>query len=137
MTGSIRHWLFRIVCMITVLIGKMQLIGGVNLAMLGGSSDRAIIGALLLSSGALILRGRMNGFHNYLLAFLMTLVWSLWEVGLDGWALAPRLAGPIILLILAARVMPPRLPKLRSWRPMSRRHGAILQSLSQPTCRVL
>ena len=117
MTSSIRHWLFRIVGFTALLVGKMLLIGGINLAMLGASLDRAVIGALLLASGALILRGRMNGLHIYLLAFLITLVWSLWEVGLDRWALAARLAGPTILLILAARVMPPRLPRLRSWLP--------------------
>ena len=34
------------------------------------------------------------------------MVWALWEVGLNGWALVPRVVAPAILLLLAILVIP-------------------------------
>ncbi|MET0748176.1 MAG: PQQ-binding-like beta-propeller repeat protein, partial [Rhizobium sp.] len=95
--------------MIFFLIGAVLLIGGVKLALLGGSLYYAVIGLFLIASGVLTALGRVRGLHLYALAFLITLIWSLYEVGLDGWALVPRLVGPFILLVLAVLIMPTRL----------------------------
>ncbi|WP_426418902.1 membrane-bound PQQ-dependent dehydrogenase, glucose/quinate/shikimate family [Bradyrhizobium genosp. A] len=108
--SNTRLWLFRIFGFILSLFGLVLLIGGIWLATLGGSLYYAIVGALLVASGALTLSGRVEGLHVYLFAFLITLVWSLWEVGLDGWALVPRLVGPFILLVVAVLLLPSRSP---------------------------
>jgi quinoprotein glucose dehydrogenase len=65
--------------------------GGVWLAALGGSWYYAITGIVLLVSAVMLWRGRKTGMWLYLLIIGYTLVWSLWEVGLDGWSLAARL----------------------------------------------
>ena len=79
------------------LIGVVLLIGGIDLLRLGGSAYYGIAGIALLVSGILILLGRRLGFWIYAAALLLTLVWSLFEVGLDGWALMPRLLAPAVL----------------------------------------
>lgn len=76
---------------------------GLYLATLGGSLYYAIAGTLILISGLLILGRRDSGVLLYLLVFLGTIIWSVLEVGLDGWALMPRLvflaAGAVWLLL--------------------------------------
>jgi quinoprotein glucose dehydrogenase len=65
--------------------------GGVELAVLGGSWYYVITGIALIVTAVLLWRGRKTGMWVYLLILGYTLVWSLWEVGLDGWSLASRL----------------------------------------------
>jgi quinoprotein glucose dehydrogenase len=108
--SSIRLWSFRILGLIFLVVGAVLAAGGIKLALLGGSLYYLIIGLFLIASGALTGLGSVLGLHLYVLAFLMTLVWSLFEAGLDGWALVPRLVGPFIFLVLALLVMPWRLP---------------------------
>ena len=64
---------------------------GFYLATLGGSLYYAVVGVLILASAWLILRRRSFGVTLFWLVFAATFIWSLWEVGLDGWALMPRL----------------------------------------------
>jgi quinoprotein glucose dehydrogenase len=33
-------------------------------------------------------------------------LWALWEVGLNGWALVPRVIAPTVLLVLVLAVLP-------------------------------
>jgi len=77
---------------------------GLYLAGLGGSPYYVIAGLLILVSAWLVWRKRDSGVALYWLVCLGTLVWSLAEVGLDAWALMPRLvflgAGGIWLLFL-------------------------------------
>jgi quinoprotein glucose dehydrogenase len=82
---------------ILLLIGLPLAGGGVWLLTLGGSSYYLIAGAVISASGILLIRGRKAGAQLYGLLFLGTILWSLWEVGLDGWALMPRLALPALL----------------------------------------
>ncbi|MBB3149486.1 quinoprotein glucose dehydrogenase [Phyllobacterium trifolii] len=105
-----RLWLLRVLGVIFFVIGAILAAGGIKLALLGGSLYYATIGVLLIVSGVLTIMGRLLGLHLYSFAFLGTLIWSLFEAGLDGWALVPRLVGPFILLVLAILVMPTRLP---------------------------
>jgi len=119
--SSARLWMFRGLGVILFLIGVVLATGGCKLALLGGSLYYVIIGLFLIVSGVLTILGRVEGLYIYILAFLITLVWSLFEAGLDGWALVPRLVGPFILLVLALLVMPSRLPNGKRTR---REYGA-------------
>jgi quinoprotein glucose dehydrogenase len=65
------------------------LLPGIYLAMLGGSYYYAIAGMLLLP--AAFQYRRKGSVSLFWLVFLATIAWSLWEVGLDGWALMPRI----------------------------------------------
>lgn len=67
---------------------------GSTLIGLGGSAYYVLAGAAMTASAVLIARRNWNGVHIYAAFLIATLVWALWESGLDGWALAPRLAMP-------------------------------------------
>lgn len=71
--------------------GLAMAVPGLYLAGLGGSLYYIIAGALILVSAWLVWKARDSGVVLYWLVFLGTVGWSLWEVGLDGWALMPRL----------------------------------------------
>ena len=74
---------------------------GLYLAALGGSLYYAVAGGLILLSAWLVLRRRQFGVTLFWLVFLGTVIWAVWEVGADGWALMPRL---IYLAILGCYV---------------------------------
>jgi len=117
----------RVFGVILILIGAVLAIGGVKLISLGGSPYYGLVGATMIISGALTIIGRVEGLYVYGLAFVGTLVWSLFESGLDGWALLPRLAGPFVLLVIAVLVMPPR---WANGKPTGRTFGAGLAVIS-------
>lgn len=71
--------------------GLSLLLAGVYLITLGGSAYYAITGILILLSARLVLKRDRAGVQLLWLVLLGTVIWSLWEVGLDGWALMPRL----------------------------------------------
>lgn len=73
------------------LTGIVLLAGGLKLLMLGGSWWYALAGTALLASSVLLWCRSRWGTWLYGLLLLGTVAWSLWEVGLDGWALLPRL----------------------------------------------
>lgn len=87
---SLFTWSF-LTGLIVGLFGLAFLLLGGWLAVLGGSPWYLLFGVGFLLSGFLILRRRSAGIWLYLLTFLICLGWSLWEVGLDGWQLMPRL----------------------------------------------
>lgn len=74
-----------------MLIGVALTAGGGALAARGGSPYYLVAGAVLLASGYLTFRGRPLGAVLYGWLLLATIAWSLFEVGLDVWALVPRL----------------------------------------------
>jgi len=82
------------------LVGVVLGYGGVQLLMLGGSFYYALAGIACLIAGVLILQGRKLGAAIYILFFLATLLWSVWEAGLDFWRLLPRLGGPLVIALL-------------------------------------
>jgi quinoprotein glucose dehydrogenase len=83
---------------ILFLLGLALAIGGAQLALLGGSLYYVLTGVLLVVAAVYLWRRRRFGMWLYLFVVAYTLVWSLWEIGLDGWALASRLG---LLVVLA------------------------------------
>src|SRR5262245_9216651 len=71
--------------------------------MLGGSPYYLIAGCALLASGFLLWHGRRLGAYVYGLLTLGTLIWALYEAGLDGWALAPRVLPFLVLGLFLLR----------------------------------
>ena len=101
-----RFWAARLLGAIIFLVGALIAAGGAWLALLGGSLYYLPAGIALLISGFLIAQRRSLGAWIYLALFVVTIFWSLWEAGLNGWALVPRLLGPGILLVLALALLP-------------------------------
>src|SRR5262245_9719774 len=81
----------RIFAAIVMLVAIAFLNGGVRLVAVGGSLYYVLAGLALLASGILLWRGNKLGSHVYGAVLAATLLWSLYEVGTDLWALAPRL----------------------------------------------
>jgi membrane-bound PQQ-dependent dehydrogenase (glucose/quinate/shikimate family) len=76
----------------------LLLIAGLGMALpgawlvgLGGSPYNLIAGTVTLIAAVLVLRRSRLGAPLFWLLSLATIFWSLWEVGLDAWALMPRL----------------------------------------------
>jgi len=74
------------------LLGLGVLAGGLWLLIAGGSPSYLAMGIGLLVSGVLLMQRRAWGFGVYALTLAGTLAWAVWEVGLDRWALVPRVA---------------------------------------------
>lgn len=70
---------------------------GTSLLGLGGSPYYLLAGIAMTVSAILIARSDWNGVRLYAAFLGATLGWALWESGLDGWALAPRLAMPGVI----------------------------------------
>ncbi|MEA1015179.1 hypothetical protein [Sphingosinicella sp. LY1275] len=111
-------WFLRVFAVFLAVIGLVLFAGGVWLVLLGGSLYYLLAGAGLVLSGVLLFRGRVIGAWLYIGVFLLTLAWALWEVGLDGLGLVPRVIGPAILLVMTLLILP--VPEA-SWRRS--RHG--------------
>lgn len=88
------------------LIGLVLVIGGLWLAALGGSWYYLLAGIGLLASGGAIATGRHWGVWLYAGVVALTIIWAFWEAGADPWALVPRIAGPVLLLIAVVLVAP-------------------------------
>lgn len=81
------------------LLGAYFLVMGGWLASLGGSVYYAAVGVLMIASALQVARGKPSGFFIYLAVWAITLVWALWESGLDPWKLEVRLFAPSVLLL--------------------------------------
>ena len=73
-----------------VLCGLYLLIGGVWLITLGGSWYYPIAGVVMLGVAWLLWRGKQSALWLYAAFLLATMIWSIWEIGFDFWALTPR-----------------------------------------------
>jgi quinoprotein glucose dehydrogenase len=109
-------WAVIVLGAIVVLIGLVLAVGGIWLAALGGSLYYVLAGIGLLIAGTLIIRERAAGAWLYAAIYLATAIWAFWEVGLNGWALVPRLLGPTILLVLVVFATPRLMPFHHGWR---------------------
>ena len=82
--------LVKLTALFAALCGLYLLIGGVWLVAIGGSWYYPLAGLAMLGVTLRLWRGRRSALWLYALLLLATLLWSLWEVGFDFWALTPR-----------------------------------------------
>lgn len=96
----------RLLAGLFVLIGLILAGGGGWLISLGGSFYYLLAGLGLIASGVMLFRLRLVGAWIYIGVFVLTVLWALWEVGLNGWALVPRVVAPAVLLALVVAALP-------------------------------
>lgn len=82
----------RIFIGILCFVGALLIYFGVQLAWLGGSLYYLIAGIILGVIAYLSIVRSAQALYVYAVFYLATVVWAYWEAGLNGWALAPRLA---------------------------------------------
>ncbi len=80
--------------------GLALLVGGIMLVADHGSFYYPIAGLALLATGWLAFLRDRRARIVYGVLIAGTLAWSLWEVGIDGWQLVPRLLAPLALGLL-------------------------------------
>jgi quinoprotein glucose dehydrogenase len=94
-------WLGKTLFLLTILcvaiLGLILTAGGAWLVAIGGSPYYVAAGLLLLVSSFLMARRSDWALWVYAILLLGTLVWAVWEVGFDFWALVPR--GDIFVLL--------------------------------------
>ena len=100
------YWALKVFAVIVALFGLALAAGGVWLISLGGSWYYLIAGAGMLVSGVLLFMQRISGVWLYWLVFVGTIIWALWEVGLDAWALLPRLLALAVIALLTLAFVP-------------------------------
>ncbi|MEH6664298.1 MAG: membrane-bound PQQ-dependent dehydrogenase, glucose/quinate/shikimate family [Brevundimonas sp.] len=112
---GVGDWAVMALGVLFALIGVVLTIGGGWLIVVGGSWYYLLAGLGLIATGALLFVRRMEAFWLYLLIFVLTVVWALFEVGLNGWALVPRVFAPFVLLLLTIAAIPVLAPARNRW----------------------
>ena len=90
-------WARCVYAALLVIAGAALLAGGIALAAYGGSIYYLTAGLASITCGFLIWRGDARGAWLYGAVLMVTLAWSIYEVGFDTWGLVPRLAAPFVL----------------------------------------
>ncbi|HKU17184.1 MAG TPA: membrane-bound PQQ-dependent dehydrogenase, glucose/quinate/shikimate family [Steroidobacteraceae bacterium] len=106
-----RWWVVRLLALIIGALGVSMTIGGVQLALLGGSVYYALAGVGLMVSAVLQWLEHRWGAWSYAAVLVLTLVWSVFEAGFGAWGLAARLG---LLAVLGLGVLA---VNARTWLP--------------------
>jgi quinoprotein glucose dehydrogenase len=100
------EWLVGIFSLVLVLLGVLLTAGGLWLVVLSGSPYYLLAGIGVVISGVLMFAGRTSAVWLYLVIYVLTWIWAVWEVGFDGWALVPRVVAATLVAILALISLP-------------------------------
>ncbi|MTD39939.1 membrane-bound PQQ-dependent dehydrogenase, glucose/quinate/shikimate family [Erwinia sp. CPCC 100877] len=124
---KLKLWCY-LLAVILLVTGGFFVIGGVKLAMLGGSWYFLIAGIVTLLSAVQFLRVKSSAVALFLLVFVGTLIWALVDAGLEFWPQISRLMVPSGLMLLASA----------TWPALRKREGrAPLSALGYGLCAVL
>ncbi|BBI75952.2 hypothetical protein HAALTHF_51590n [Vreelandella aquamarina] len=82
-------WPALLLGLLLAIAGVALAVGGGQLLMLGGSAYYLIAGVAVVVAGLLLALRKGAALWLYALILFATLVWALWEVGLDWWQLVP------------------------------------------------
>ncbi|KRG65654.1 quinate dehydrogenase [Stenotrophomonas humi] len=110
------------------LMGVGLLAGGIWLLLLKGSPYYLLAGAAYLWAAWCLWRDR-GGAGIVAAVAVLTIVWALWESGMDYWALFPRVMAPLALAAVALWVAPAVQGTTPGWRGKLRQVGAVMFTL--------
>lgn len=100
------YWWSIFLGIVLVLFGLPIAAGGAWLIALGGSWYYLPAGLGLLVTAYFLFRHQTTAFWVYLVVFVATIAWALWEAGFNGWAQVPRLVAPTLIFILMLLTLP-------------------------------
>lgn len=103
---GLAFWWTMLVALALVIFGLPIAAGGLWLITLGGSWYYLPAGIGLLLTAYFLFRREMAAVWTYVIVFAATVIWALWEAGLDGWAQVPRLIAPAVVLLLVLTTLP-------------------------------
>lgn len=103
---------------VLAMVGGVLTFGGIQLILLGGSWYYALAGLALVMSGGLIALGQASALWLFAVTTTATIIWSLWENGLDFWGLVPRLA-PFVVMTFVISLLSPLLTIRIGWAAAS------------------
>ncbi|QKJ86698.1 membrane-bound PQQ-dependent dehydrogenase [Paramixta manurensis] len=95
-----------ILAIVLILFGLAIGAGGAWLVTLGGSWYYLLAGLGCVISGVLLLMRRGSAVYWFALVFIGTLIWAIWESGLDYWRWVPRFDVILLLAIAFAFLLP-------------------------------
>ena len=95
-----------VMAVVIAIFGILIFGGGLWLIALGGSWYYAIAGVGLCLTAWFLAQPSINALWIYLATYAFTVVWALWEKGLDPWAQVPRLVAPTVILLLILATVP-------------------------------
>lgn len=113
MLNRFARWTLVVLGTALVLVGTAAALGGIQLVMLGGSWYYAPAGLAMAVSGALIAMRRPLALWLFAATTIATIVWSLWESGLEFWGLVPRLAPFVVMTLVISLLAPLISPRIR------------------------
>lgn len=95
-----------VLAIVLAVFGLLLLAGGIWLITLGGSWYYAIAGLGLCVTAFFLMQPSMMALWVYLATWIGTVIWAIWEVGLDPWLQVPRLVAPTVVLLLVLLTIP-------------------------------
>jgi quinoprotein glucose dehydrogenase len=105
MKNERRHRFTRLIAFALVVMGLVLVVDGLWLALIGGSWYYLAAGVTSVFAGMSLRNRRPLALWLYAALVAVTLSWSLWEAGLDWWALAAR--GDVLFVIGLMLLTPP------------------------------
>ena len=93
----------RFLALVLAAIGLVLMAGGLKLALLGGSLSYLAAGITVAATAWLAFKGDRRDASLYAILLGATLLWALWEGGLDVWRLQSRLLAPLVLGVVLWR----------------------------------
>lgn len=100
------YWWTVLVAAMLFVFGMLLAAGGAWLMTLGGSWYYLPAGVGLVLTAWFLVRRDISALWIYLITYIGTVIWALWESGLNGWAQVPRLVAPTIVLVLVLTTVP-------------------------------
>jgi len=99
-------WWTMFVALLLCIFGLPIAAGGLWLITLGGSWYYLPAGIGLLLTAWFLFRRDMAALWIYLVTYVATVIWALWEAGFNGWAQVPRLVAPTVVLVMVLTTLP-------------------------------
>lgn len=102
---GLRAWCI-LLGLIILVVSLYYIVGGVKLLSLGGSSYFVGAGIIMLISAIQLFRRKSSAVAWFAFAFVVTVIWSVYDAGMEFWPLVARLMVPAGLMFIMLLTLP-------------------------------